>query len=125
MNKEKILIFFLDAVRPDYITKKNTPFMYFLKQKETYLPVKTLLGYSLGIYPSIWTSTWQEQHGKFVVYVYDPEKSKFKWFKVFRYLPNKIRHYLFASLKIPYYHLPWFRRFLPKWYKEYLLDLWI
>ena len=123
MTRTKTLIFLLDAVRPRAIGKKTTPFMYELKNKKTYMPLLSLLGYSSGIHPSIWTATWQEKHGKFLVYEYNPKNSKFKWFKMFRFMPSKLRQYLFACFKIPYYYMPGFRKYFPKWYFERFLEL--
>ncbi len=120
--KNKTLIFFLDAVRPDYIGR-NTPFMNSLKKSGSFLKLDTLLGYSSGIWPSIWTSTYQDQHNKFLVYQYDPAGSKFKWFSWFKFMPAKLRQYFFAGLKVPYYFMPKIRKYLPKIYHERLLDL--
>jgi predicted AlkP superfamily pyrophosphatase or phosphodiesterase len=41
--KEKTLVIFLDAVREDYITKENTPFLYDFKNQNTYLDLISLL----------------------------------------------------------------------------------
>lgn len=120
---KKTLLFFFDALRPDYITKHNTPFLYWLKETHTYVPLKSLLGYSMGIHPSIWTGTWQESHGKFLVYQYAPEETNFGWYPYFSWMPMKLRSWLIAGLKIPYYFLPAFRKYLPQWYRENILEL--
>ncbi|MFC1648309.1 alkaline phosphatase family protein [Nanoarchaeota archaeon] len=118
----KTLIFFLDALRPDNIGQ-GTPFMQEIKKKHTFLPLISLLGYSSGIHPTIWTGTWQEQHGKFLVYEYNPKASKFKWFRHFSIVPAKLRSFIFAGFKVPYYYAPWFRKYLPKFYHDRFLQL--
>ena len=112
----KTLIFLIDAVRPDYINEKDTPF---LNEIEVY-PVKSLLGYSCGIHPSIWTGTYQQDHGAFLIFYYDPENSPFKWTKSLKFIPNFIRKYFIAGLKFPYYAFPEFRPILPKFIKKIL-----
>ena len=121
--RTKTLIFFIDAVRPDYINRIDTPFLYDLKKKETFLKVRTLLGYSSGIHPSIWNSVYQEKHGYFLVYSYDPKHSDFKWIKNIGWLPSKIRQYLISILKAPYYMTKINKKLYPKWYKKSILGI--
>lgn len=118
---KKTLIIFIDALRPNYINKTNTPHLYNLKKENTYLNLISLLGYSSGIHPTIWTGKYQEKHGKFLVYSYDPKNSPFKWMSILKYCPEKIKQYIIGSLKAPYYLLPINKGLYPKWYKKKIL----
>lgn len=122
-TNKKTLIFFLDAVREDYITKKNTPFLFKLKQENTFLNLIPLLGYSSWIHPTIWTWEYQEQHWNFLIYWYNPEKSPFKWMKILNIFPEKIKQYIIWLLKAPYYLIPKIKRFFPKWYITKILPV--
>jgi len=121
--KNKTLIFFIDALRPDYITKKNTPNLYNFKNENNYANLISLLGYSSGIHPTIWTGKYQEEHEKFLVYSFDPKNSPFKWMKILKFIPSKIRRYVIGSLKAPYYLLPINKKYFPKFYKKKILPL--
>jgi predicted AlkP superfamily pyrophosphatase or phosphodiesterase len=66
----KTLIFFVDAVRKDYITKENSPFLYDFMKNKTYMDCISQLGYSSGIHPSIFKGKDQENHNHFLVYSY-------------------------------------------------------
>lgn len=119
----KTLIFFLDAVREDYITKENTPFLYQLKKEQNFMNLIPLLGYSSWIHPTIWTWQYQEDHGNFLIYGYDPENSPFKWMKFLAIFPEKIKQYIVWGLKAPYYLLPKLKRFFPQWFIRKILPV--
>lgn len=119
----KTLIFFLDAVREDYITKENTPFLFALKNKETFMNLVPLLGYSSGIHPTIWTGKYQENHNSFLIYGYDPENSPFKRMKYLSIFPEKLKQYIIASFKAPYYLLKVDKKFFPQWYIRMILPI--
>lgn len=122
-NKTKTLIFFLDAVREDYITKKHTPFLYKLKKENSFLNLVSFLGYSAGIHPSIWSGKYQEELGKFLVYSFDEKSKYFAWMKYLKIFPQKFRQYFIGFLKIPYY-MTFFPKFLlSKWYKKFILPI--
>ena len=118
----KTLLFFIDAVRPDYITEKNTPFMYRLKKEKYYSDLNTMLGFSSGIHPSIWTSQYQEDHGLFLVYSFERSNSPFKWMRFLCFVPSIIRRVGISALKYPFYASKNKDKF-PKWYKEKVLPL--
>jgi len=120
--KTKTLIFFIDAVRPDYINKKDTPFLFKLKKEKTYLDMISQLGYSSGIHPSIWKSMYQEKHEHFLVYSRSKKKSDFAWMKMLKFIPGKIRKIFIASLKAPFY---WSKNknMFPKWYIKKILPI--
>ena len=118
----KTLIFFVDAVRSDYITEHNTPFLHKLKNENYYSELGTMLGYSAGIHPSIWTSKFQEDHGKFLVYSFEEDKSPFKWMKGLTYVPSIIRRVGISALKFPFYASK-HKNLFPEWYKQKILPV--
>lgn len=122
-QKNKTIIYFLDAVREDYITKENTPFLYKLKTEETFMNLIPLLGYSSWIHPTIWSWSYQEDHGNFLIYGYDPENSPFKWMKILSILPEKLKQYVIGATKAPYYLIPKFKKYAPKWYLQKILPV--
>ncbi|MHA1696267.1 MAG: alkaline phosphatase family protein [Candidatus Helarchaeota archaeon] len=123
IKKTKTLIFFLDAVREDYITKRYTPFLYKLKNENTFLNLISFLGYSSGIHPSIWSGKYQEELGKFLVYSYDENSKHFAWMRNLRIFPQKFRQYFIGFLKIPYYMTFFPNWLLSKWYKKSILPI--
>jgi predicted AlkP superfamily pyrophosphatase or phosphodiesterase len=120
--KEKTLIFFIDAARPDYINQKTTPFLFNFKNNNTFLKAESLLGYSAGIHPTIMNSVYQEKHEHFLVYSFDPVHSEFAWMKYLKILPSLLRRFLIASLKAPFYWSNNKSKF-PNWYKKKILPL--
>ncbi|BDU51133.1 alkaline phosphatase family protein [Haliovirga abyssi] len=122
---KKTLIIMIDAVRPDYISKEYTPFLYELKEKNTFLKLHTLLGYSSGIHPSIYTGCYQDKTGKFVVFYKDEENSIFKWTKFLKLIPTDfLRKYAIAFMKVPYYYTPKkYKKFLPKFFRETVIKV--
>ena len=120
--RTKTLLFFIDAVRPDYISKENTPFLYKIKKEHYYSKLNTMLGYSSGIHPSIWTSKYQEDHGLFLVYSFEKEYSPFKWMKWLRFAPPYLRKVGISALKFPFYASK-NKNIFPKWYKQNILPV--
>ncbi|MBW2045128.1 MAG: glycosyltransferase [Deltaproteobacteria bacterium] len=86
-NKDAVSIFILlDALGWNYI--KDRPFLNDIcsyRQK-----VKTILGYSCGVIPSILTGKLPSEHRKFSLFYYSPDSSPFRWTKYFLWLPDKI-----------------------------------
>lgn len=116
---KKTLIFLLDAVRPDYISKDQMPFLYSLRKKNLFLPMKTQIGYSSGAHATIWSSLHQDKHGKFLIYYYDPNNSPFKWASWMIIIPPFFRKFFIAALKVPYYKIKALNRSqLPEWYRK-------
>jgi predicted AlkP superfamily pyrophosphatase or phosphodiesterase len=68
MKRKALLIFFLDAVRSDYITRKGTPFLYELGRTGTFVPMRTILGFD-GIAATIATGTYPDVHGVWTQYL--------------------------------------------------------
>ncbi len=109
----------MDAVRHDQITPEITPFLYELSEKQQLLPLKTLLGFSVGIHPTIWTGLYQERHKKFTIYYYDPKSNYFKPVWYLKLIPfEKLRKYFIGAVKIPYYKFKRLKQSSPKWYKR-------
>ena len=119
----KTIIFFLDAVREDYISKETTPFLNKLKNDNTYLKLISQIGYSSGIHPSIWSGKHQEKTGKFLVYSFDEHNSDFKWMRFLKIIPPKVRQYLIGFLKTPYYINKFPKKILPKFYIKKILPI--
>ncbi len=113
----KTLVILLDAFRPDYINKLKTPFLYELRQKDTFLTLRSQVGYSPGAHATIWSGLHQDKHDKFLIFYYDPKTSPFKWAKWLRLIPSPfLRKFLIALLKVPYYKIRSLNRNPPKWY---------
>ena len=74
----KHLILLIDALGYDSITKEKMPNLYHLFRNGYFKRVKTLLGYSNTIIPSIFSGKYPEQHGIWGVYKMSPNTSPFK-----------------------------------------------
>lgn len=117
-----MMIVLLDGIKPQLINRKNAPFISKVGE-HCFLRVKSLLGYSEGIHPSIWTGTYQQTHGLFLIYYYDPLNSNLRWTKSLRILPNFLRKYVIAGAKYPFLKNPALERHAPIFIKEKLLSL--
>lgn len=53
-------------------------------------PCDTVFGYSSSCDPSILTGTLPAEHGHFSFFVYDPERSPFRWARLLGWLPQRI-----------------------------------
>jgi hypothetical protein len=51
-------------------------------------PLDTIFGYSSTCDPTILTGKLPREHGHFAFFAYDPEKSPFRWYRVFSILPR-------------------------------------
>jgi len=58
-----LLIFFLDGLRYDYLNRENAPFLTQVGEAGVLCPLRTVLGYSAAIKPSIWTGVNPSAHG--------------------------------------------------------------
>jgi hypothetical protein len=54
------------------------------------MPVRTVLGYSSGAIPSILSGLSPAEHGHWNLYYYDPQRSPFRWLRLFLFLPKPI-----------------------------------
>jgi predicted AlkP superfamily pyrophosphatase or phosphodiesterase len=124
VKSEKITIAILiDALGWRYI--KNTGFLQDIMPYRK--KIKTVLGYSCGVIPSILTGKYPDEHGRFNLFYLNPHASPFEWTKWIGFLPDflletpfsrKIIHYatkILSSYKgyfhiynIPIKYLPYF-----------------
>src|SRR2546426_8910447 len=74
----KLLLFFIDAFRHDYLDFGQTPFLAALASSGSRLDLQTLLGYSYAIRASIYTGVLPNVHEKWSKYYLDPMRSPFR-----------------------------------------------
>jgi len=79
MNKT-LLIFFLDAVRYDYVNPLDAPFLYKMATTGISGPLQTILGFD-GIAPTIFTGTYPDVHGVWTQYILAEENGPFEWIR--------------------------------------------
>jgi hypothetical protein len=97
MMRKKLLIFLIDAFAYDYFKKTN--FLRDLCDQSTNL--KTLLAYSSGILPAIWSGTYPEENGIWTeFYLSKSFKRKPKSFA--RYIPESRIHTLLKYFVLRY-----------------------
>ncbi len=96
MRDASVNIFILiDALGWDYI--KNRPFLDDIAV--TKRPVKSILGFSSGVIPSILTGKYPQEHKHWSLYFYSPQTSPFKWTRHWVWLPGFIlRSRLFRKI---------------------------
>ncbi|MFA5090332.1 MAG: glycosyltransferase [Candidatus Omnitrophota bacterium] len=82
----------IDALGWNYI--KNRPFLNDIAL--TKRPVKSILGFSSGVIPSILTGEYPQEHKHWSLYFYSLYTSPFRWVKSYLWLPKKILHSRFA-----------------------------
>jgi predicted AlkP superfamily pyrophosphatase or phosphodiesterase len=85
MNQVSIFML-IDALGWDYI--KDRPFLNDIAK--TKRPVKSILGFSSGVIPSILTGKYPPEHKHWFLYFYSPKKNCFLWTKVIAWLPKKL-----------------------------------
>ena len=85
MKKDKVSIFILiDALGWNYIENRS-----FLDEiVNTKQRVKSILGFSSGVIPSILTGKYPQEHKHWSLYYYSKELSPFRWVKNFLWLPD-------------------------------------
>ncbi len=84
---EMINIFILiDALGWSYI--KDRPFLNDIATIK--IPVKSILGFSSGVIPSILTGKYPQEHKHWSLYYYSPKTSPFRWIKALLWLPDTI-----------------------------------
>src|SRR3989475_2095547 len=80
----RVIAILVDALRYDYVSRQDTPFMYELGLQGATLHLKPILGYSDSIRATIFTGTYPDRHGYWMSYRYSPETSPFRAFTVLR-----------------------------------------
>ena len=89
MKNKTISIFILiDALGWSYI--KDRPFLADIVGIKR--PVKSILGFSSGVIPSILTGKYPHEHKHWSLYYYSPKTSPFRWTKALLWLPEAILH---------------------------------
>jgi len=104
-NRECKIVFFLDAVRYDYLNPRDTPFMYKMAKKGISGPLSTILGFD-GIAATIFTGTYPDVHGVWTQHILARCNSPYDWFGPYSFLPEvidrKIRGTSFAEKAFRY-----------------------
>lgn len=86
-KRSTLSIFILiDALGWEYI--KDRPFLDDIAK--TKMSVKSILGFSSGVIPSILTGKYPQEHKHWSLYYYSPKTSPFRWTKYLCWLPKKI-----------------------------------
>jgi predicted AlkP superfamily pyrophosphatase or phosphodiesterase len=105
--QEKLLAIFIDALRPDFISKTHTPYLYNLLNNNPSMELETILGYSDAIDATIFTGTYPDTNGYWMKYQYNPESSPFKslkqmdFFKPIDYIPS---HFIRSGINYVLYN---------------------
>jgi predicted AlkP superfamily pyrophosphatase or phosphodiesterase len=106
---KKLISLFIDALRPDFINKKDTPFLYKLSSEKPPIELVTLLGYSDAIDASIFTGTYPDTNGYWMKFQYSPRQSIFNKIPltqplmILDYIPTKIS-YIRSGINLALYY---------------------
>jgi hypothetical protein len=76
-----ILTFFFDALKPE-----SLQYMPFLNSFAYQRRMKAELGHSVTCHPSMYSGVHPDKHLQWFVWKYDPQRTPFRWARVFRYL---------------------------------------
>jgi predicted AlkP superfamily pyrophosphatase or phosphodiesterase len=83
---EKLLLLFIDALGYEMINPRDTPFLYKLASKGSIIRVKPILGYSDSIKASLFTGTYPDKHGYWMMFKFNPSPSLYRIYKPFSFL---------------------------------------
>lgn len=87
MNNKTVNIFILiDALGWEYI--KERPFLNDIAV--TKRPIKSILGFSSGVIPSILTGKYPQEHKHWSLYFFNLQTSPFRWTRKLHWLPNSL-----------------------------------
>jgi len=98
---KRILAILVDAFRYDYLSKRDTPFLYELSRGCFCAPLRPVLGYSDAIRATIYTGAYPDEHNYWMAYRYSPETSPFKPYSRFGFIehaPHSVRPWLKLAL---------------------------
>ncbi|MFA5156295.1 MAG: glycosyltransferase [Candidatus Omnitrophota bacterium] len=85
-NKITNIFILIDALGWEYIRDRH-----FLNNiAVTKMPVKSILGFSSGVIPSILTGKYPQEHKHWSLYFYSPKTSPFRWTKALLWLPDAV-----------------------------------
>lgn len=122
-KRTKTIIILIDGVSPKQMNA-YMPLLRAFGKRHGFASIVSLLGYSIGIHPTIWSGKYQEEHGTFTTFYYDPEHSPFKWTRSLRFLPTHfLRKNFLAALKAPYFLLPGGKKLTPKFIRNKVIPL--
>lgn len=88
-----LLCFLIDALRHDYVTERETPFLAEVASRGSSRPLRTILGYSDSIRATTFTGSYPDEHGYWMEYRFRPETSPFRpmsWFGVADRVPSDL-----------------------------------
>ncbi len=86
MNKRIDIFILIDALGWEFI--KDRPFLDDIAV--TKQQVKSILGFSSGVIPSILTGQYPQKHNHWSLFYYSPETSPFRWTKFLHWLPRPV-----------------------------------
>jgi len=89
----------VDAFRYDYLSRRQTPFLYSTSKNGFYAPLKTILGYSDAIDATIFTGVNPEDHGYWIMHKYSPETSPFRIFKPLAFIDYFPSNFIVRGVK--------------------------
>ncbi len=112
----KRVLFLLDGLGYDQIIKHCPKFLSEFAYKKNFVPLNTLLGYSSGIYSSIWTGQYADQLKFWLEFIRREEKfpARFRFLRHVpgKYLPRQIMYLLtrvfngFGNKTVEHYGIP-------------------
>ena len=123
----KTLVLWLDAIRLDYISKENMPFLSSIGKEFTICNLKPVFGYSSNL-ASFFTGVYPNKHDQFTLYYYNKDKKPLNNL-LLKYLPKSLASYyynlyryskgndFFAPL-IPYKYSKFFSLSIDKYYHK-------
>jgi len=85
---DTVIIFFLDAIRFDYLNSRDTPFLCNVAESGISRPLKTIWGFS-GIAATIFSGAHPKKHGVWTQYA-SSESSIFKWIEPLSPILDKV-----------------------------------
>jgi len=82
----QLLAIFIDALGFETIKPDVMPFIHGLSKELCLLPLKPILGYSDAIRATLFTGTYPDRHGYWIMYKFDPENSPYRVYKPLKFL---------------------------------------
>lgn len=92
------LLFLIDALRHDFVSKETTPFLYEISQRGSLIKLKPTLAYEAR--PAFFSGLYPENSNIAFRYIYSPNTSPFKLTGFIRKLPISTKYRKYAIIKI-------------------------
>ena len=95
----------IDALRYDYVTERDTPFLHSIAMNNSYCKLHPILGYSDAIRATIFTGVYPQEHGYWMFYRFNPDGSPFKSIRKLKFIenyPNILKKSLKIGISITY-----------------------